>query len=405
MQAEIGRLLDDVAANPMLPEGEAARKRARALADSVPERYFPVRFNHPNMQLFRTLSIIALVLTFLLILFLSVQTAVGSQIGASAIIRSGPLITESNNVDLAQLVPVVGAELAEAQLRPVFRYDIALLGAISIILLYILTYMLAGLGFVSFTSLASLRQIQAKTLVTDNEGVGYSGTNQGKLRWEGIQERVSVDWMLVSRPLTSYSHQGLFGEDGSLDIPGQTANYESILSRALGGHIAVQPRQLGISLARSWAGALFLMTLGAYLLLIVVTSLHPDWVTRNLLGPYALSDFYIFLFLGFFIPLGYVFVLNPLREAYVLRPTVRWPLWLGGIGLAAGLLSVLMPPEIAARLVRPNVYPPLLIAFLVACSGIFFGACACGKTHLRTVWLTCTRSPGALPPWGSRSWL
>ncbi|MBI3941543.1 MAG: hypothetical protein HY326_00895, partial [Chloroflexi bacterium] len=400
-RADVARILDDLAEHPDVPASHLARTMARETAARVTERRFPVRYAHPAIQWFRTVALYGLVLAFLIILFLSVRTGSGTVLGASAVIHSGPSLASP-----AQFNPQVSVQLPEEQLVPRFFGGFAIPTALAVIAGYLLLYLVFGLRLISVASIQALREAEPHYFALDetqaalsteagtaqdtggavqsaagesavggrSAGIRYcnaGGVAEQTIPWHLVEEAVCVDREIIQRPIASYAYLSLFGNGQGMEIPGLTADYEGKLRVKILSQLPVKPRQMGFSVLKSWSGLLFALILIAHLLFLLAGSARSAIALARIIPPYSLSDLYVFTYGLLLIPLGWWLVVNPVRSRLTLHPEERWP-WLMGLG---GLLFelVFLPdlPQLSAVLARPDLYPALIGAGLVAVAAFY----------------------------------
>ena len=368
-QVEVARALDQVAADDRVPADHQARVRAGQAAASVPERRFPVRYEHPRILQFRTAALVSLTLAFLIIGFFSVRTQAGTEVGAAALIESSALTAPSN-----EMTPSVTVELPDQQIRPRFQGGFAIGTTLIVLAAYVLLYIVIGVGLVSIASLGTLRQAESHYLALDAQGIRYcrsDGATERALAWGAIEQGVEINRDVYERPIASYSHLALFGVGAALDIPGRTVSYETRLLSRITTQLPVRLRSMGFSILKSWPGVLFAVTLTLHVWFIVLSGITADLAILNVIGPYSSSDLFAFSYIGLLAPLGWWLVVNPLRETLTLKPASRWPLWLGGVGLVLEIILWVAPPGAWSALPHPNIYPVLIGAFLVVAAAVF----------------------------------
>ena len=368
-QVEVARALDQVAADDRVPTHHEARVRAGQAAARVPERRFPVRYEHPRILQFRTAAIISLTLAFLIIGFFSVRTQVGTEVGAAALIESSALTAPSN-----EMTPSVTVDLPEQQIRPRFQGGFALGTTLIVLTAYMLLYLVIGVGLISIASLETLREAESHYLALDAQGIRYcqsDGATERALAWGAIEEGVKINRGVYERPIASYSHLALFGVGAALDIPGRTVTYETRLISRITTQLSVRLHSMGFSILKSWPGVLFAVTLTLHLWFIVLSGITADLAILHVIGPYSSSDLFAFSYIGLLAPLGGWLVINPLRETLTLKPASRWPLWLGGVGLVLEIILLVASPGALSALPHPNIYPVLIGAFLIVATAVF----------------------------------
>lgn len=387
-QAEVGRILDGVATDTK-QGAETTRTLAGLAASRFRERRFPIRYAHPSVRRFRTIAVTVLALALLVILFFSLRTGTQTEIGATALVNASPVVSNP-----ADFVPTLSVQLPEQQLRAHFRVQFAVLSVVVMLLVYLLGYVFIGLGLISLSSPEALRKAESGVIVMDDDGIWCEALSPNPtpafgeedvqrpcattavLPWEQIREAYVTDRRVVNRPLAAYSRIDLLGAGEWLTVPGQAVGYEGELGERIADRLPVKPQALGYSIFKGWTGPLIVLTLLLNAALLIAGVQGFSAVTTNLIGPYSLTDLYLYTYVLLLAALAWLLVANPLRAALVLTPHVRWPVWLGLGGLAFQLFFMVAPRVTALRLVSarmplPRIYPGLIGAFLVVAAGLF----------------------------------
>lgn len=376
--AEVGRLLDDIAGIRQLPADHAVKTAARAAAALAPEREYPVRYMHPWIHHFRTTALVGMAVALLFILFFGISTNTGTDVGAGAFVRSTPLATLSDNFTPQLFVDVI--PVRDLGLR--VRVDFVLPAVLEVVLIYFLLYLLTGTSLIRLASFQALRQAQPERIAVGADAIRkyYPALDkEDRLPWDSIKEAYQVDRRLINRQIAGYSQMALYAPDISLQVPGRTTDYEDDLSKAIDAGLTIPLRRLGFSFVKSWAGVLFLLTCAALFAFLVVGTYWTERVLVNLvppsmadvIPPYSASDLYVFLYLGLIIPLLWWLIVNPLREAYILKPEKKLPLAIGAAGVGLEALLFAQVPWLASRLPHPDIYPMLLACVMVVASAVY----------------------------------
>ena len=290
---------------------------------------------------------------------------------------------------LRRLRPDVERGTARTAIAAALRAHFAAISLGGMLLLYLVGYTVLGLGLISLSSPRALRNAQSAVIVMDDEGVWCEVSSRNQvpelqdddlqipcmtatvLPWRDIQEAYETNRRVVDCPLAAYSRLDLFGAGEWLTVPGQTVNYEGELGERIRQHLPVMPQHLGFSIFKSWAGPLLLLTLVLNVVLLTAGVREFGGVTRKIIGPYSLTDLYLYTYVFLLAPLGWLLVVNPMRATLVLAPRSRWPLWLGLAGLAFQAFFIAAPAAVSARMPLPRIYPNLIGAFLAVAGCVF----------------------------------
>ena len=342
---------------------DTLKERLRALAGSVTRRVYATRYRHPLSALFGRISLVALAVLFFMTLLLGFRTQSGTSIRAdAALIRP----VQQPIPAAEELSPTVSLTVQQ-QLQPTVDAQVVTPVVAGSLLAYLLLY--AGLTLYLFTRarLEDVQQAQRRRLVVDTQaGVSREegGADLAHLEWSQVNAMVVADRRIRRRPWPGHSYFALFGPAQRIVVPGLTRRYQA-LQEWIRQHLpaSVPVHDLGFSILGSRSGLLFLLALIYLALFALLTQLAPSWLTARLHPfPYALADLFGLSLLGIGLPLGYWFVIQPMRARVAEDP--RTPVvWLGGLlGLFFGLLAILQINLIQLPLGRPDIAMGLVAA-------------------------------------------
>ena len=369
----------------------AARQSIETTASQITRRRYLTSFNLPALNMFRLVSQAGLagVLFFSLLTLVRVESGVGLKVSEASL---------SSKTTASLFEPAITFELTP-QLKSSFKVDSSAYLIVIAITVYLVIYTLYGLWITIRTPLRTLQEGQRLDIVIDSDGVGRGDEGvpgSSKLRWEQVTALLSSDRGMFRRPISFFSRLVLIGEDPVLIgedpvligedpvlvgeenvvvIDGRTRRYlaaRDFVQRQLSqsAHATDKPAQgakqptiiyeFGFDVLRSHSGRLFVGTLAAILVFIVIAWVSPERLTTNLGAlPYSLASLYTISYLGLLIPGVWWLAFQPLRERLLLNPYTRhvWLVGLAGLLLIALTFIDLYWLRFYVRL--PNVMPGL----------------------------------------------
>ncbi len=355
--------LDQIELLAVQPDlADAVRAELTAIAEGVPVRRYPVRYQHPLMRAFQLVALVVLAVLLFLTPFIAIRTERGAIIGAGAPVMK-PLQPDVED----EFGPALALSI-EQQIRPEFRVRIAgnLIGWT--ILGYVVAYFALGLYLIRIAPLAAIQRGQETDLELDADGIGRAAMANGPaqaLRWAEITRLVIADRCLISRPIRALSDTGLLASSGRLVISGHTRHYSDIQRIAHRLSAEARRQTVGATILWSKMGALLMLALAFLVAFAALARSAPEQAISPLPGiPYSLADLYGLVLLGLAVPLGWWFAIQPLRVQLLLRPATQLAWGIGASGIMLAMLAFLQHNVWRLPLPRPDVAFPLLAALL-----------------------------------------
>jgi tetratricopeptide (TPR) repeat protein len=356
-----------------LPQTDAAtRQSIETTAAQITRRRYLTRFSLPLLYIFRLLALVGLAGVFFFGLFTSIQVESGTDFGVGqAVLGAGQNVTAAMEPDIQFSVV--------ARLESSSEVSLALYLILVFVALYLGIYALLGLWLTVRTSLRTLQEGQQFDIIVDSEGVGRGaeGTPGGlKISWTQVGALLTADRSVFRTPIQLFSRFGIFSEQGSIIVDGQTRRYAParnfILQHLSQPNKSIPTYNFGFSIFHSHSGRLFVVTLLSILALVVIAQVSPQTLSTPLHPlPYSLANLHSISYLGLLFPLGWWLGVQPLRERLFLKPHTR-RVWL--IGLSGALLAAFTVADLLwlkLRIGRPNVAPGLFAAFLVGLAAFY----------------------------------
>ena len=181
-----------------------------------------------------------------------------------------------------------------------------------------------------------------------------------------VANRVLVRWSL-----TTVSSVTLLGKQGHLKVSAFTRHYESIQQRIQERFEHQMIRDVGFSIPRSITGWLFVGSLTFLLLFSTLSWFSPDTLTEPWDPiPYSLADLYWLAYLGIGFPLGWWFVVQPMRARFLVNPSSRMVWWVGAAGLILAVIYFIQIRFVHLSVPRPDVALGVISIVLI---GLFAG--------------------------------
>lgn len=405
--------------------GDEQHRQLRALLDTIPERHFPQRFEHPVLRLFRLVAMILLPIFVLLGLLLAVQLPSKIQIGTRTDLTFQPPLLDlagfPENVnrtagltlsEIAHLAPrnvALDLQTTAPALDPLAVTWIVLL----FVGLYLCLYTLVGVGVIATSSPTQFqdrrpgRLILGPTSLTVTRPIGEGSLREAQIWfWQDIrtlfariQHRLTRHTphrpppsaapdttAAVMLPLSDISsmivvNRRLFGKllpDFSftlaqmrqinrkpLLIQGSVVHYEELCDE-LERRSDVPYHSFGVEFMRGFWGFCFSLTLLYALLLVILLPLTPGMLVTPLPGlGFSLSHLYVLATPGLILPLLWWFIAHPLG-AHRARSSILPLLMTAVAGFALTVAVVGGEFSLLATRLRPDLASPLLATGLLA---------------------------------------
>ena len=328
------------------------KKKGQQKAD-LPQRHYPVPYRNAVTSLFRRLVFLILaIMVFFIMPMSSIKMDISTSVIPRITFQARPLMEGVTALNLAESDVLIdlGAQLF-------FGYLLLSTGL--------------GLLAMLFTPLRRVQEAgEAQVIRLDERGlqVGKDRT-QNSINWDDATRYIQADVRLFNSWLPDASYSVLQAGLRSIFIGGSTAWYPSLRDR-IAAQLPPETEQIRLShaIVRSRLGLVFVLTAVLLLTISLMGSLTPQLVSLDWLGPYSLADFYPYVYLGFFVPMGWWFIAQPLRKRWWVEPATTPAYWAGGIGLLLAILR--LATQFRPWLTIPDIYPDLLILILVTVSSI-----------------------------------
>ncbi len=364
------RLTDIVYEMEVLQEQADLSDETRACvvqaSQSVTERHYRIRYNHPALITFQRAALLILVIVSFFALRLAIHTESGTAVGATASLIK-PI---HRGVPAAQELSPALELTMEQQLRPDLETEIVVRAIALLLAGYLVGYTAVGLWIIVSTKVQTIQAKGMQSIVTSPEGIRGPAVEEGteQLAWEEITSLLLSDRVLWRRPLGALSFFAPFAGTRRLVIRPSTRHYDA-LQRQVRDHLGedVPIQDLGFSLLGSKSGWLFLASLGYLLLFVLLSRVRPELLTTYVDSiPYNLSNLYGLAYLGIAFPLAWWFAIQPLRARFLVAPGTRVVWWVGGVGLVLTAFYLVQVTVLRLPLGRPDVAVGALSILLVA---------------------------------------
>lgn len=328
------------------------KKNAQQKAD-LPQRHYPVPYRNPVTSLFRRLVFLILaIMVFFIMPMSSIKIDMSTSVIPQIIFQARPLMGGVTALNLAEFDVLMG------------------LGA-QLFFGYLLLSTAVGLVAMLFTPLRRVQEAgEAQVIRLDEHGLRVGkGRTQNSINWDDATRYIQADVRLFGGWLPDASYSVLQAGHRAIFIGGSTAWYPSLRDR-IAAQLLPETEQIRLShaIVRSRMGLVFVLTAVLLLAISLMGSLTPQLVSTEWFGPYSLADFYPYVYLGFFLPMSWWFIVQPLRKRWRVDPAATPAYWAGGIGFLLAILR--LTTQFRPWLTIPDIYPDLLILGLVVVSGI-----------------------------------
>ena len=341
---------------------------ARQTADTLTKRHYPMPYRNSVTILFRRFVLILLaVIVFFLMPMSTIKLDISTSTVPQITFQASPLLDPSN----ADFTPDLMQGVTALNLAEPPNPDVLVILGAQLFFGYILLSTTLGLLAMLFTPLRQVQQAgEAQVIRLDKHGIRVGhGWTQNSISWADATRYIQADVRLLKGGLPDSSYSVVQAGSRTITIDGNTAWYASLRDR-IASQLPAAAEQVSLShtLVRSRMGLAFVITAVLLLTISLMGSFTPHLMPIDWLGPYSLADLYPFIYLGFFIPMGWWYIVQPLHKRWRVEPATAPVYWAGGIGLllAIARLSTQFRPWFTI----PDIYPDLLIAGLVAASGI-----------------------------------
>jgi tetratricopeptide (TPR) repeat protein len=320
----------------------------------VRRRHYLTRYQHPVLLNFQKVSLVAFVIVFFLAIWLAIHNESGAAIGATAALFK-PVYEKLPTTE--ELKPDLVLTVRE-QLRPRTEPKVFAVAFGGTLVGYLVLYTLVGLYFITTTPLHTVRRGRLRGVVIDDDGIAnlIAEGESGRLDWGSVRSLIVANRVLGRWPLTIVSSVTLLGQQGHLKVTAFTRHYESLQPQIRERFAQEMVRNLGFSIPRSVSGWIFVASLAFLLLFSILSWLTPDALTQSW-GPipYSPADLYWLAYLGVGFPLGWWFVVQPLRARFLVNPRSRLIWWVGAAGMILAILYVLQVLVVQMPVPRPDV--------------------------------------------------
>ena len=365
---EISEYLLALAADDAYQLSGEQKEDAQQTADTLSKRYYPVPYRNTVTVIFRRLVLVIMAVIFFFLMPMStIKLDIGTNTVPQITFQASPLLDHSNPDFTPDLMQGVSA----LNLTPPPNPDVVVILGAQLFFGYILLSTALGLLAMLFTPLRLVQQAgEAQVIRLDKKGlrVGH-GWTQNKINWDDATRYIQADIRLFQGWLPDSSYSVIQAGHRSIMITGSTSWYASLRDR-IAAQLPPQAeqQQLSHTIIRSRMGISFLITAVILLTISLMGSFAPDLVPLDFIGPYSLADIYPFVYLGFFIPMGWWYIVQPLRKRWQIEPATTPVYWAGGIGFL--LAIVRLGTGFRPWFTIPDIYPDLMIAGLIMASSI-----------------------------------
>ncbi|MCB8945304.1 MAG: tetratricopeptide repeat protein [Ardenticatenaceae bacterium] len=362
------------------------KEDAQQTAETLSKRHYPMPYRNRVTTLFRRF---VLVLLAVIVFFLMPMSTIKLDIGTSTVpqitFQASPLLDPSN----ADFTPDLMQGVTALNLAQPPNPDVLVTLGIQLVLGYLLISTSLGLLAMSFTPLRQVQKAgQAQVMRLDAQGIRVGqGWTQSSINWSDATRYIQADVRLLQNWLPDSSYSVLQAGPRSIFIGGSTAWYASLRNR-IARQLPPATEQIHLShtLIRSRMGICILITSLILFTIALMGTFAPQIVPQDWLGPYSLADLYPYVYLGFFIPMIWWYIYQPLHKRWRIEPATTPIYWAGGIGLLLAILR--LSTRFRPWFTIPDIYPDLLITgLLLATAIIIWNARDYQKVLVRPNWL------------------
>ena len=338
-------------------------------AETIDERFYPVRYRHVATYVFKRLSAVLLLVLLFLIPISSIQIETNSTILPEITFEASPLL----RADDADFTPELSEGVTGSRLAPPDKPNVLFLSALSLLLGYLTTFAVAGFIAISTTPLRRLQESSVDdTIHIDDTGIQVGqGESAISIKWQDISRLTRADVQIFRGFIPDISLFIVESSQSRLVVPGRTYAYDSLTKRIQQqAPTTVKPINLSFNLFRSKMGFLYIFT---GILIFIVFFLSPTTPTLGLadfIGVYSLADIYPYLYLGLVIPIFWWFLIRPSQTRVLSSETGPVPYWFSSISITLTVAYILT--QFHPWLAVPDIYPGLVALVLIGCAVYMF---------------------------------